>query len=132
MRRRDPAPELDIAAQIELVGDVVEIAQRFRLAGKVLGPVPFLQQFLRERVAVGVTFRIEARAGITVPVPGAADIGAGLEHAYAQALFAQPVELIKPRHARADDDGVEIRNWRHSLCFCWRQSYPVWRRWTNP
>ena len=48
MRRGDPAFELDVAAQIEFVGDVVEIAQRFRLARKVFGPVPFRQQLLGE------------------------------------------------------------------------------------
>ena len=36
------AAELDVAAQVELVGDVVEIAQRLRLAGEVLRPAPFL------------------------------------------------------------------------------------------
>ena len=74
-RRRNPAAKLDVAPQVELVGDMVEIAQRFRLAGKMLRPVPFLQKLLRKRVAVGIALRIEARAGIAVPVPGAADIG---------------------------------------------------------
>ena len=43
---RHPAPELDVAPQVEFVGDVIEIAQRFRLAGEMLGPLPFLQQVL--------------------------------------------------------------------------------------
>src|SRR5882757_2069773 len=79
-RSGDAALELDVAAQIEFVGDMVAIAQRFRLAGEVLGPVPFLQQLLGEGEAVGIALRIEARAGIAVPVPGAADAGAGLEY----------------------------------------------------
>src|SRR5205823_2907046 len=131
-RRRDLAAKLDIAAQVELVGDMVEIAQRLRLAGKVLRPLPFLQQLLRKRVAVGIALRIEARAGIAVPVPGAADIGPSLEHPHAQTPFTQPVKLVQARHARADDDGVEIRNRRRSRACGWSQSYPLSRRRTNP
>ena len=40
--------EEHFAAQVELVGDVVEIAQGLRLPGEVLRPVPFLQQLRRE------------------------------------------------------------------------------------
>src|SRR4029078_185876 len=131
-RRGNPAARLDVAAQVELVGDTVQIAQRFRLAGKMLRPVPFLQKLLRKRVAVGIAFGIEARAGIPVPVPGAADIGRCLEHPDAQTLLAQPVELVQARHARADDDGVEIRNGRFSRSCGLYQNYPLSRRWTNP
>jgi hypothetical protein len=74
----------------------------------VLGPLPLLQQLLRKGEAVGITLGIEARAGITVPVPGAADVGAGLEYAGAEAKLAQPVELVHARQTGADDDGVEV------------------------
>jgi hypothetical protein len=107
-RSDNPAPELDVTPQVELVGNMVAIAQGFRLAGKVLGPFPFLQQFLREGIAIGIAFGIETRAGIAIPVPGAADIGAGLEHADAQAELAQPVELVHARQASANDDGVVV------------------------
>ena len=106
--RGDAAGKLDVAAQVELVGDIFAVAQRLRLAGEMLRPFPFRQQFLRERVAVGIAFGIEARAGIAVPVPGAADLGAGLEHAHPQAELAQPVELVHARQPGADDDGVEV------------------------
>src|SRR5207248_2088621 len=76
--RGDAAVELDVAAQVELVGDMVEIALGFGLARETLGPVPLVQQFLRKRVGVGIAFRIEAGAGIAVPVPGAANPAAGL------------------------------------------------------
>ena len=130
-RRRHPAAKLDIAAQVELVGDIIEVAQRLRLTGEMLGPLPFLQQLLRERIAIGIALRIEARAGIAIPVPGAADIGASLEYPHAKTLFAQPVELVQARHARADDDGVVVRNWRRSRVYGLVQGYPVSRRWTN-
>ena len=63
MRRRHPAPELDVPAQVELVGDVVQVAQGLRLGGEVLLPVPFVEQLLGERVAVGPALRVEAAPG---------------------------------------------------------------------
>ena len=74
----------------------------------MLGPLPFLQQLLGERIAVGPALRIEARAGIAVPVPGAADIGAGLEDFCAEPEPAQPVELVQAGDAGADDDDVRF------------------------
>src|SRR5258707_1651796 len=108
MRGADAAVERDVAAQVEFVGDEVEIAQRLGLRSEMLGPAPFLQQLLREGIAVGVAFGIEAGAGIAIPVPGAADARPGLEHADPQPQLAQPVELVEARYARADDEGVEV------------------------
>ena len=112
MRRGDPAVESDVAAQVEFVGDEVEIAQRLWLRREVLDPVPFIQQFLRERVAVGVAFGIEAGTGITIPVPRAADVTAGLEHPHPEAEFAEAVELVHAGDAGADDDCVVV--WRNA------------------
>jgi hypothetical protein len=78
-RGGDAAAELDVAAQIELVGDMIEVALGLRLSGKALLPMPFVEQFLRKRIAVGIALGIETRAGITVPVPGAANANAGEE-----------------------------------------------------
>ena len=44
-RGGDAAVELDVATQIELVGDVVQITLGLGLAREVLLPVPFVQQF---------------------------------------------------------------------------------------
>jgi hypothetical protein len=71
-----PASELDVPAQVALVGDVIEVALGLRLGGEVLGPVPLVEQLLAERVAVGVALGVEAAAGVAVPVPGAPDAGA--------------------------------------------------------
>jgi hypothetical protein len=62
MRGSDAALELDVAAQIELVGDVVQVTLGLGLAGEMLLPVPLVKQFLRERVAVGPAFGIEPGA----------------------------------------------------------------------
>src|SRR5437899_11701312 len=76
-----PALALDVTTQIELVGDVIQIALGLRLRGEVFFPVPFVEQFLRKGITVGPAFRIEARAGIAVPIAAAADTGAGFEYA---------------------------------------------------
>ena len=107
-RRVDAARKPDVAAQVEFVGDIFAVAQRLRLAGEMLRPFPFVQQLPGEGVTVGIALGIEARAGIAVPVPGAADLGAGLEHAHPQAEFAQPVELVHARQPGADDDDIEV------------------------
>ena len=44
----DARVELDIAAQIVAVGDVVEVRQDFGLQGELAAPVPFLEQILVE------------------------------------------------------------------------------------
>src|SRR5581483_1317244 len=48
-----------------------------------------------------------ARAGITVPVPGAADIAALLIDANGKSELAQPVQHVHPGKARADHDNVK-------------------------
>ena len=95
MRGDDAALELDVAAQIELVGDIVQIALGLGLAGEMLLPVPLVEQFLRERIAVGPAFGIEPGAWVAVPVPSAANVGAGLKNPDRQAEFPQSIELVK-------------------------------------
>src|SRR3954447_13686081 len=108
MRRGDAAVELNIATQVELVGDIIQIALGLGLRREVLFPIPFFEQFLRERVAVGPALGVETRAGIAVPVPGAADPAAGLEHPHPQPELAQFVELIETGNTGTDHDRVEI------------------------
>jgi hypothetical protein len=76
----DALAELDVGLEIEAFGAMFEIAQNLVLLRIALGPVPFLQQVLVEGVAVNVAVGIAARAGIAIPVPGAADAIAGLEY----------------------------------------------------
>src|SRR6185295_12933153 len=84
------------------------VAQVLGLAGEVLLPVPFVQKLAREGVAVGPALRIEARAGIAVPVPGAAEVAAGLEHGGLDAEVEQALDLVDAGDARADDDGFVV------------------------
>ena len=85
--RRDHAGvERDVAAQVEFVGDPVQVAQDLGLGGVLLGPVPLLLQFVGERVAVVDALDVTACAGIPVVVPGAAELGRGLEHPHRETL----------------------------------------------
>jgi hypothetical protein len=104
--RGDAGIELNVTAQIKFVGDVIQVALVFRLSRIVLLPVPFLEEFLGERVAVGFALGVEAAAGVAVPVPGAADAAAVLEEADRNSELAEPVELIQAGNAGADDNGV--------------------------
>ena len=66
---------------------------------------------------------VAARAGIAVPVPRAADAVAGLDDAGRAPEPAQPVQLVEPGEAGADDDGVDGLGIRHgpTLSSCGRQ-----------
>src|SRR6266851_3182212 len=105
-RRGDSGMELDVAAQVELVRDVIEVTLVLRLTGKMLLPVPFLQQFLRERISVGFTLGIEAAARVAVPIPGAAHAAAILVEPHREAELAQAVHLIQAGNPGADDNRV--------------------------
>src|SRR2546422_6418641 len=60
-------------------------------------PVPSLQEFFREGIAVGVTLRIEARAWIAIPIPGAAHATPRLKDPDREPTFPQPVQLSLSR-----------------------------------
>ena len=108
MRGGNAALELDVAAQVELVGDVVQVTLGLRLAGEMLFPVPIVEQLLREGIAVGPAFGIKAGAGVAVPVLVAANASTGFKYPYRQAELPQLVELVEPGNAGADDDRVEV------------------------
>ena len=116
MRAHDAVIELDMAAQIETVCHVLQIAQCFGLRGEMLAPAPFLQQFIGKRIAVGVAFRIKPRAGVAIPIPGAAQIAAGLEHLDAIAKLPQAIQLIEAGNAGADDDHIGLGQGRDRVC----------------
>ncbi len=100
--------QADVAAEIEPVGDMVDIFQDLGLGRIPLGPAPFLLQRVVEGVGVIHALDIAARTRVTVPVPGAADIVARLEHDGRKPALAQPVEHIEPGKAGSDDDGIDL------------------------
>ena len=128
--------ELDVAAQIEAVGDVVEVAQDLRLGGDTLGPVPFLLQ-LRSRTSSNIACsrrrsarrdsgsstrcrrpRCPARARERTGPSGAAgaactarEAGADDDDVEAVRFCAAVIaHLIRSaRHRTSDDRGVQLR-----------------------
>jgi hypothetical protein len=96
----------DVALEIQFVRDKMQIPLDFRLAGEMLAPLPFVEELLREGILVGIALRVETGARVAIPVPGAADVGPGLEHPGLQAELAKLVESVQARHAGADDDGI--------------------------
>src|ERR1035441_8516609 len=74
---------------------MVGVFQNLGLRRVTFAPVPFLLQFVGERIGILHALDIAARPGITVPVPGAADIAALLvdpprfRAAYAACTFRQ-------------------------------------------
>ena len=102
----DAGIELNVGAQIKAVGDVVGVFQDLGLRRVALAPVPFLLQFFGERIGILHALDVAARAGITVPVPGAADVAALLVDADRKTLPAQPVQHIHAGKACADHDDI--------------------------
>ncbi len=100
--------ELDVAAQIEAVSDVLDVRQDLGLGGVPLRPAPFLLELVAEGVRVIHALDVAAGAGIAVPIPGAADAAARLEDPRGQAEAAQAVQHVQAGEPRADNDRVEV------------------------
>ena len=101
--------EADVAAEVEAICHVLQIAKDLRLRGVALGPAPLLLQLVGKLVGILDAIAIAARARIAVPVPGAADPAALLKDPHGEPHSAQPMEHVEAGEASADDDRVEIR-----------------------
>ena len=88
MRRLDPRLELDIAAEVETVGDVVYVLEDLGLRCITLFPFPFLLQFLGEMIGIFQTLDVTARSRISIPVSRPADAIARLEDPYRKSEVA--------------------------------------------
>ena len=108
-RTRHFSVQLDVAAQIEAVDDVVEVLLDVGLLQVSRGPVPLLQQVLVEGVAVDETLGVGLRAGVAVEVPGAANAAALLERPDLEPKFiAQLVKHVDAAKPGTDDDSIEV------------------------
>src|SRR6202012_3783247 len=105
---RDAGAEAHVPPQVEAVDHVVEVTLDLRLLGEMLRPLPVLEELPREEVCVGVALRVEARAGVAVPVPGAADAVAGLEQLHGEPRFPRQVELVDTGDASTDHEHVDV------------------------
>ena len=102
--------EPDVPAQVELVRHIVEVALVLRLTRIMFFPVPFLQEFLRERIPVGITLGVEARPGVAVPIPGATHATPILEGPDREPERTQTVQRIQSCHPGTDDNHIELLN----------------------
>ena len=59
------------------------------------------------RAAIFMAADVTPRAGITIPIPGAADVGASVQDNGSALRKPQPMQHIKPGEARSDDHGVQ-------------------------
>ena len=110
-RGRHLRVELDVPAQVHLVGDEFQVAQDLGLGGVALRPVPLVEDLPRHAVGEHVVdaLAVTARPGVPVPVPGAADPAALLEHPHRQPELAQRVQHVEAGETRPHDDRVEFR-----------------------
>jgi hypothetical protein len=99
--------ETDVVAQPEAAGHMARVVENFRLRRVAFGPLPVLLQLRRERVRIGQALGVAARARVSVPVPGAADVVAGLVDAHAQAQLTQAMQHVHAGEPGTDHDGVE-------------------------
>jgi hypothetical protein len=67
--------------------DMLKIAQDLRLLGIAFGPFPLLKQLFVPGEAIDVGLGIATRAGVTVPVPGAANSFTSFVNSYLQSEF---------------------------------------------
>jgi hypothetical protein len=107
----DGRAELDVAAQVHLVGDEVEVVEDLRLAREALAPRPLVEDLRREVVAEHVVDALAVAAGarVAVPVPGAPHAVAALEHLHRHVELPQVMQHGEAAEARPHHDGVEIR-----------------------
>jgi hypothetical protein len=105
-----------MAAQVEPVDHVVEVALSLGLRGEVLLPLPLVEQLAREQVAVGVALGVEPGARIPVPVPRAADAAARLDELRREAGLACPIELVKAGDAGPHDEHLDVRDGSGRAC----------------
>src|SRR2546427_9929154 len=109
-RRDDARIEPDVPSQVKLVRDIIEVALVLGLAGIMFFPVPFLQEFLRKRIPVGVTLRVEARAWVPIPIPGAAHATPRLVDPHREPARTQTVQRIQSCHPGTDDNHIVLLN----------------------
>ena len=112
--------ELEVFAQIEPLGHEIEVSQELRLAGKLFRPCPLLLDLGGKGEAVVYARQVDASARVTVPVPHAANVAAGLEACNLKSHFAESVNRIHSAEASSDHDHVQpldprFPNWRFIL-----------------
>ncbi|PAV67832.1 hypothetical protein WR25_02702 [Diploscapter pachys] len=100
--------QADVSAQVEAVGDMVDIAEDFGLSGVALAPAPFLLQLGREAIGIVVAFDVAASAGILIVIPDAADAIGRFQHNRRHTLPAQCVERPEAAESGANHQRIDL------------------------
>ena len=104
----DALVETDMRAEPEAIRYVICIGKDLGLCRVALAPAPIALQIGIERVGIVDAFDIAARTGITVPVPGAADIAPRLDARHREAKAPGGIDGIEARKARSDNEHVAV------------------------
>src|SRR5207249_9473564 len=90
--------------------------QDLRLSSEPFAPSPFKLEISVEGVRVPEALDVTASTGVTIPVPGSAGAGGGLEGLNAQTEeVAQAVSRVEAGDSTADDHGVDSGRTRHAV-----------------
>src|ERR1700724_2411553 len=103
---------------------MLKITEDLGLLGIAFGPVPLLQQLLVPGEAIDVGVRIAARAGVAVPVPGAANGFTFFINSYLQPQFVpERLKHVQAGKACADHDRVKVLSCASHVFL---RSFDVW------
>ena len=108
-RRRDPCAKADVTPQIIAIGNEAKVAQDFGLGCVFLRPFPRALQLRIEGVAVVDGLNVAARAGISVPVPGAADVVGLLQRHNCEAGLAQAMQKVQAGKAGTHHRDINLK-----------------------
>src|SRR3979490_2494794 len=103
-----PRAELDVAPEVKAVGHMVDVTQDLRLRAVALRPMPFLLQLVGKGIRILHAFDVAATPWIAVPVPGTANVVAGLERAHSEAEFTQSINCVETADSSANDNRIEF------------------------
>src|SRR6185312_15190380 len=127
-RGRDFGVEANVGPQVIAIGDKAKITQDFGLGRVFFRPRPCALELRIEGVAVIDRLNVAACAGISVPVPGAADVAGFLQHDRVESGLAQPMQKVKAGETGAYDRDIDLlRCLASCFCTCWtRCTQCIW------
>src|ERR1700723_2134469 len=96
---------------------MLKITKDFGLLGIALGPFPLLQELLVPGETVNVGVGIATRAGVAVPVPGAAYSFTAFIDSHLQSQFVpQRLQHVQAGKTRANHDSVKVLSCATHFC----------------
>src|SRR5690242_2845314 len=107
VRGRNTGLKSNVAFQVELVGNEIQIAQNLCLARIAFGPFPFSHQVKGKRVPVDMAFRVAPSSRVAIPEPRPPNTMSRFYSLDFKAkVIPQPKQLVKARKARTNNQRV--------------------------